>query len=83
MEPMISPQAVSLAELPTGACAVVRVLRGGRELTGRLTALGLVQGSRLEVLQNRGRGAILISVRDSRIALGRGEAAKIWVEVCR
>jgi ferrous iron transport protein A len=71
---------MSLAELRTGKRAVVRALRGGRELTGRLTAMGLVAGAPVEVLQNRGRGPLLIRVRDTRIALGRGEALKILVE---
>jgi ferrous iron transport protein A len=72
---------VLLAELPTGTRAVVRALRGGQELTSRLTALGLVVGAPVEVLQNRGRGPLLVRVRDTRIALGRGEAVKVVVEV--
>ncbi len=59
---------------------MVRALRAGRELTSRLAALGLVAGTPLEVLQNRGCGPLLIRVRDTRVALGRGEALKILVE---
>lgn len=60
---------------------MVRALRGGQELMSRLTAMGLVAGAPVEVLQNRGHGSLLVRVRDSRIALGRGEAVKILVEV--
>jgi ferrous iron transport protein A len=42
--------------------------------------MGLSVGSRLKVLQNRGHGPLLVLVRDTRIALGRGEALKIMVE---
>jgi ferrous iron transport protein A len=42
--------------------------------------MGLTVGSRLEVLQNRGRGPMLVRVRETRIALGHGEAIKILVE---
>ena len=80
-EPMNRPPAVSLAELPTGKRAVVRALRGGQELMSRLTAMGLVAGTPVEVLQNRGSGPLLVRVCDTRIALGRGEAVKILVEV--
>jgi ferrous iron transport protein A len=59
---------------------VVRALRAGRELAGRLSAMGLVAGAPVEVLQNRGRGPLLILVRDTRVALGRGEALRIVVE---
>jgi ferrous iron transport protein A len=69
-----------LTELPARRKAVVRRLVGGRPFAGRLAALGVVVDSPLEVLQNAGRGPVLILVRDTRIALGRGEAAKILVE---
>jgi ferrous iron transport protein A len=71
---------VPLDQLPIGAHAVVRQFGGGKEFASRLAAMGLSVGSRLEVLQNRGGGPILVLVRDTRIALGRGEAMKILVE---
>ncbi|MBE0550482.1 MAG: ferrous iron transport protein A [Rubrivivax sp.] len=71
---------VSLDQLPRGATAVVRQLRGGDELAHRLAALGLTVGAPFVVLQNTRRGPLLVNVRDTRIALGRGEAAKILVE---
>jgi len=80
-KPINRPPAESLAELPAGTCAVVRALRGGQELMSRLAAMGLVAGAPVEVLQNRGRGPLLVRVCDTRIALGRGEAIKILVEV--
>lgn len=42
--------------------------------------MGLAMGARIEVLQNVGRGPLLVRVHETRIALGRGEAAKILVE---
>jgi ferrous iron transport protein A len=71
---------VSVDQLPQGATAVVRALRGGKELVNRLAAMGLTEGAHLTVLQNTGRGPMLIGVRDTRIALGRGEAIKVLVE---
>lgn len=71
---------LSLNQLPKDATAVVRQLRGGGELVHRLAAMGLTVGARLVVLQNTGRGPMLVSVRDTRIALGRGEAVKVLVE---
>ena len=71
---------VSLDQLPKGARAVVRQLRGGGDLVSRLAAMGLTAGAFLVVLQNTGHGPMLVSVRDTRIALGRGEAIKVLVE---
>jgi ferrous iron transport protein A len=46
----------------------------------RLAALGLVVGAHLEVLQNSGRGPLLVRVHNTRVALGRNEATKVLVE---
>ena len=42
--------------------------------------MGFTPGARLRVIQNRGRGPLIVAVRDTRVALGRGEAEKILVE---
>lgn len=74
------PATVSLNQLPKGARAMVRRLTGRSELASRLAGLGFVVGAPLVVLQNLGRGPVLVKVRDTRIALGRGEATRVWVE---
>jgi ferrous iron transport protein A len=71
---------VSVDQLPQGTRAVVRKLRGGEELKSRLFAMGLTEGAQLTVLQNSGQGPVLVNVRNTRIALGRGEAMRILVE---
>ena len=70
----------TLEQLDQGSCAVVRQLGGGKEFSSRLSSMGLSIGARVQVLQNRGRGPLLVLVRDTRIALGRGEAMKIMAE---
>ncbi|MFP3928294.1 MAG: ferrous iron transport protein A [Desulfobacteraceae bacterium] len=52
----------------------------GHGLRGRLESMGLVPGVEIQVVQNSGRGPFIISVKDSRIVLGRGMAQKIMVE---
>ena len=76
---MSQGELISLDRLSTGAVGVVRRLRGGRGFASRLAALGLSIGSEVRVLQNRGNGPVLVLVRDTRIALGRGEAVKIHI----
>jgi len=70
-----------LNDLETGERGVVRQLRGGREFTSRVATLGFTPGVEVTVVQNYGRGPILVTVRDTHIALGRGEALKVLVEV--
>jgi len=46
---------------------------------GRIGDMGLRSGKVVEMLNNEGRGAVLIKVGEARIALGRGMAMKIMV----
>ena len=58
---------------------MVSELRGGRGFASRLAGMGVSVGCQVEVLQNSAYGPLLVLVRDTRIALGRGEASKILV----
>lgn len=80
---MSHPELVPLDRLPANSQSVVRRLGGGGQFANRLAALGLSVGVAIKVLQNRGQGPVLVLVRDTRIALGRGEAMKIFVEVAQ
>jgi len=71
--------AFSLVELKSGQTATIHSLRGGTGLRSRLAALGFTPGTGIRMLQNRGHGPLIVTVRDTRIALGRGEAYKVWV----
>jgi len=50
----------------------------GKKLTHRLTELGLTPGVELMIVHDSG-GPVLLSVRDSRVALGRSMASKLNV----
>jgi Fe2+ transport system protein FeoA len=69
--------AIGLDELPTGDEAEIESLSGSGSIAGRLAALGFVPGSRVSMVQNRGRGPIIVSVIHTRVALGRSEAGGI------
>lgn len=69
--------AIGLDELPTGGEAEIESLHGGSSFVGRLAALGFVPGSRVAMVQNRGRGPLIVSVIHTRVALGRSEAGSI------
>ena len=70
----------SLAQLPCGACAIVATLPRSHGLAKRLIALGLTPGAEVCVLQNRGRGALIVEVHGARLALGRGQAERVAVD---
>ncbi len=54
---------------------------GGRVLRKRLADLGLNPGMSLKVVQVDPQGPMILAVKDSRIALGRGMAQKVMVEL--
>jgi len=67
---------LSMAAIGESVCLVT--ILGGGKINQRLTALGLSPGVKLCILQDAG-GPLMISVRGSRIALGRGMTQKIMV----
>ena len=76
---MSNPPETYLDQLAPGSVCIVRELHGGRGFTARLAGIGISSGCRITVLQNPSRGPLLVLVRGTRIALGRGEAAKVQV----
>lgn len=68
-----------LSELEPGQEGVIRALRGGHGFVSRLAALGFTPGASLHVVRNAGTGPLIVAVRGSRVALGRGEAAHVLV----
>lgn len=72
-------QVVPLSALHPGEQGVVVKLAGGRWMLGRMTSLGFTPGAEVTVVQNFGRGPLIARVRDARIALGRGQARRVYV----
>jgi len=77
--PLPGKGGVPLSDLHTGEQGVVATMAGGKGLLCRMTSLGFTPGTEVTVVQNYGRGPLIARVRDARIALGRGEAGKIYV----
>ena len=53
--------------------------RGGQGLSHRLAEMGLTPGESMEVL-NRGPGPFIVTVRGTRLILGRGMVGRIYVQ---
>lgn len=71
--------ATPLSTLPAGKQGFVRSLRGGHDFCSRLADLGFTGGALITVVQNYGRGPMLISLRGVLVALGRVEASKVLI----
>lgn len=70
---------VPLNTLRAGEHGEVVRLAGGRGMLSRMTALGFTPGADVTIVQNYGRGPLIARVRDARVALGRGEAGRVYV----
>ena len=70
---------IPLTELAPDQEGAVAELRGGSGFISRLATLGFTLGAPLRMVQNYGHGPLIVRIRDTRIALGRGEARKIVV----
>jgi DtxR family Mn-dependent transcriptional regulator len=70
---------VPLSRLAPGEVGAVRSFLAGRGLVARCLALGFTPGVDVQMVQNVGQGPVIVLVRDTRVALGRGQAQKILV----
>jgi ferrous iron transport protein A len=70
----------SLGAVQSGETVQIQKMQGGHQFLSRLASLGFTPGAQLRVVQNYGHGPLIVSLRGTRIALGRGEAQKILIE---
>ena len=71
---------IPLAMVRPGETVKVSSVRAGWGLLRRLADMGLTSGTRIRVINSQMPGPVLIDLRGSRLALGRGVAQKILVE---
>ena len=62
---------MTLYEGRVGGQYLVEDIKIESEISRRLQALGLIEGTRLKMLNRKGNGSLIIYVRGTRLALGR------------
>ena len=77
---MMAAGLLLLSDCPRDQKACLRCLQVDRCIVHRLLELGLTPGVELRVVHDSG-GPMLVSVRGSRVAIGRDLAENMWVEV--
>lgn len=71
----------TLDKVSEGKEVILISIEAGRGLLSRLLNMGLVPGSKIRVLVNKGGGILVISVHDTEISISRGIAQKLLVRV--
>jgi len=77
----LAGEMIPLAIAPEGRTLRIVFIRGGKGVMRRLADLGLIPGATVRVIHSMDGGPILLEVKGSRIALGRGICMKILVKV--
>ncbi len=70
---------ISLERLEPGQQGLVYALQGGQHFAARLSALGFTPGVPVTIVRNHGVGPLIVEVRGTQVAMGRGEARHILV----
>ena len=68
-----------LSQVEEGQTVSVVCIDGGRGLRSRLTTMGILPNIIVRMERNGWGGPVVISIKNSRVALGRGVADKIRV----
>lgn len=71
---------LTLSDSRAGRVYLLVGLEAGRELKEKVYSMGLNSGAKLKVINNSGHGPVGLEVRQTRLGIGRGMAAKIWVK---
>ena len=76
---MAPEQLMPLSTVRAGQTVKLVSINAGRGLTNRLASMGLLPNVKITVVNNSHPGPFVISVKGSKMMLGRGMAHKIMV----
>ena len=76
---MEQKKARPLSNVQAGETVKLVGIKAGRGLNSRLASMGLVPNVKIKVVNNSQPGPFVISVKNSKMMLGRGMAHKIMV----
>lgn len=78
----LASEACPLSTLSAGERGTLVALTGGRGALGKMASLGFTPGVEIAVVQNVGRGPLIVALRGIRVAMGRLEARQVQVRRC-
>lgn len=71
--------AVTLSDATPGSRYCILEIKEESRLVNRLSSMGLLCGSMIEICQNHKKQPVMLFARDTLIAIGREESKKIMV----
>jgi ferrous iron transport protein A len=76
---MVTKEQILLKDIAENTTVRLLKIDAGAGLKSRLSAMGLLPGTEFKVINNSHPGPFVISLKGSRLMLGRGMATKIFV----
>ena len=76
---MIEKKYKSIVECKEGATAKIYKIESGATCRRRLVEIGFRKDESIKILRNSLSGPVAVEIRGTRIALGQGEARKIFI----
>jgi len=70
----------SLLLFKQGDTVLIKEIQCGREFANRLSDLGLFEDTEITIVKNDNFGPLILKIFNSKVAIGRGEASKIYAE---
>ena len=70
-----------LSEVLTGKKGIITGIDSGKGIYMRLAAMGVFEGREIHILSNNNRTPVLIEASGRKMAIGRGMAEKIHMEI--
>ena len=70
---------IMLSEAIPGQSYYVREIKDEIRLNNRLSSMGILTGTRIEICQNHRKQPVLLFARDTLVAIGREECSKIII----
>ena len=74
-----SKKVVPITLIPENKTVKLSKIEGGLHLKRRLMDLGFVPNATIKIIKNSYFGPLIVELKDSRLAIGRGEAQNIFI----
>ena len=70
---------ILLSEAVSGKSYFIREIKDEVRLTNRLSSMGILTGTKIEICQNKKKQPVLLFAQDTLVAVGREECMKIKI----
>lgn len=69
-----------LSEARGGSAYLIEKIEGDTRFVSRVTAMGLTERSKVDIIQNGGGTPVLLFARDTSVAISKREAKNIFIQ---